>query len=1227
MFEGFTETARDLVILAQEEARVLRHERIGTEHLVLGFLRVRPGALTLAPGKRNITLAAARRAVIRFAGMGSVAQSVSYLPYSPRAADAIESASALSRERGEEQVEPEHVLLALLGQAEPGSGTGQVLGALRADLPDLRRQARRGLDDARAKYAGDGAGHSSHVSGDEITPPGRRLTSRLPQPLAGISAAAMDVPADRKRRWSAIAWGASLTYAAWVVAVYFSGNLSGYRLIFQIGTYALLTLAVGALTYFIGKNFDSAIEGWQIASPLPRIFLPVFYLALAVFPLALAVGIALPLTFAAFGKQRVMYPLAHLNSVITVETKSLLLAPVLLAIACFLFFVPSWHYSWAPIRPLIKMARKVSNDLPDDFPDGLTSWLDVTISKLWERRYTSFGTELLNTITLGLRTSFLMIDHTFFGGENRIDEAAANARAAAEACLRNPQLAKNYRWAELTLGPLADALWMLFQVRPDKGALDDAISARRWLRESRSWLVLSSADHKVNAYKLAALLASRFEITGILQDLTEALALARTAAPAIRDADSRAEALLTLGRIEQIRFEWEQTDPGREQTGRVVDSVAPSAFAAAAEAYRAAASAEDKAGEAEYRLALLLAKRAELDGDDTCRREALELLRPWAEKAKASDPDGDEFIVPEQRAQFMIGLADVLASWKDESTTAEAATWYQCAAAIDDAPVSLRLAAACSWGYYAQDAANAAAGFDAAEGLLQQAVWPGLGPSAQVRRLARRPELTVDAAAAQITAGQPERAVEILEQGRVLMWSQRVALRSASLDRLRDADPELFQRLTAIRAELNAPVIRRESGIERFGRSNAGAERRAALFREWDDAARRHDLLRIPSYQDLRAAAARGPVVVLNASRQRCDALIITQDLPVHQLKLPAEVYERTRAVVHSWRRAAQARAALDQDAADPKRLGEALKADDDQKKQSDAMLAWLWRDVAEPVLRWLADNHQLNADGGELPRLWWCPTGWLTHLPLHAAGLADSAGNSVLDRVVSSYTPSLSQLIRARQSSAEQRPGPSGRAQMLVLAPDSGLDYAHAEADLVGRLFPGHCRLPGDADKAAYLREISRHSVLHFVGHGYASEHEEISGNVRVGGLVLNSGSGPEGFISPRELSELPLDGARFAYLSICDAAAPDSMLLDEAVHPAAALHFCGFRNVIATLSPAADVQAMSVAKSVYSALASDGILNDDRSARALHDAVCELRRKRGGRWGRWTTYLHIGP
>jgi hypothetical protein len=118
----------------------------------------------------------------------------------------------------------------------------------------------------------------------------------------------------------------------------------------------------------------------------------------------------------------------------------------------------------------------------------------------------------------------------------------------------------------------------------------------------------------------------------------------------------------------------------------------------------------------------------------------------------------------------------------------------------------------------------------------------------------------------------------------------------------------------------------------------------------------------------------------------------------------------------------------------------------------------------------------------------------------------------------------------------------------------------------------------------------------------------------VRAGGLVLAGESGPERFVSPRELSELGLRQARFAYLSICHAAAPDRLLPDEAVHPAAALHFGGFTNVIATLNPAGDRVAMSVALAVYSALVRDGALDESRSARALHDAVCERRGHRQG-------------
>src|SRR5262249_16879223 len=88
-------------------------------------------------------------------------------------------------------------------------------------------------------------------------------------------------------------------------------------------------------------------------------------------------------------------------------------------------------------------------------------------------------------------------------------------------------------------------------------------------------------------------------------------------------------------------------------------------------------------------------------------------------------------------------------------------------------------------------------------------------------------------------------------------------------------------------------------------------------------------------------------------------------------------------------------------------------------------ILEWLWETVCGPVLESIADL--LLPTGNELPRLWWCPTGPLTALPPHGGGLyrrgPGEGAISVGERVVSSYTTTLSAMMRARRPPAPSRP------------------------------------------------------------------------------------------------------------------------------------------------------------------------------------------------------------
>jgi hypothetical protein len=222
-------------------------------------------------------------------------------------------------------------------------------------------------------------------------------------------------------------------------------------------------------------------------------------------------------------------------------------------------------------------------------------------------------------------------------------------------------------------------------------------------------------------------------------------------------------------------------------------------------------------------------------------------------------------------------------------------------------------------------------------------------------------------------------------------------------------------------------------------------DRRMALVREWGELVEQvrdlegfEDSLGAPRPGSLLPAAEKGPVVV-NVSRWRCDALIVEPDgvtsCWLEDLTLE-EAARRTRDyldVLHAVELADREFAAATSAENTPDRASirrEHLAAREVDRAQAtvDELLvdlqAWLWNVIADPVLRKL-DLVRTPADETVgWPRLWWCPTGPLTLLPLHAAGYhrtasADDVPRTVIDCVVSSYTPTMRALLEARRPSS----------------------------------------------------------------------------------------------------------------------------------------------------------------------------------------------------------------
>jgi ATP-dependent Clp protease ATP-binding subunit ClpC len=135
MFERFTDRARRVVVLAQEESQRLSHNYIGTEHLLLGLLAEQDGVAALALESLNVTLTAAREQVEEIIGLGDQ-KPHGHIPFTPRAKKILELSLREALTMGSQVIDTQHLLLGLVDE---GDGVGaQILQRLDATAQAVR---------------------------------------------------------------------------------------------------------------------------------------------------------------------------------------------------------------------------------------------------------------------------------------------------------------------------------------------------------------------------------------------------------------------------------------------------------------------------------------------------------------------------------------------------------------------------------------------------------------------------------------------------------------------------------------------------------------------------------------------------------------------------------------------------------------------------------------------------------------------------------------------------------------------------------------------------------------------------------------------------------------------------------------------------------------------------------------------------------------------------------
>lgn len=461
-----------------------------------------------------------------------------------------------------------------------------------------------------------------------------------------------------------------------------------------------------------------------------------------------------------------------------------------------------------------------------------------------------------------------------------------------------------------------------------------------------------------------------------------------------------------------------------------------------------------------------------------------------------------------------------------------------------------------------------------------------------------------DAAASAIGLGKLEQAVELLEQGRSILWSKMRGYRN-SLEQLRRTNGRLAERFAKVSTELEHLALSSELYNvlspervavrleEQMKTHRILSEERANLLQSIRALDGFADFLQAVPFATLRSAASEGPVIIVNISPHRSDAIVILASGPLTLVPLP-EVSLPDLAVLSSELTAAQ------------------LPTATHPSKRILPILRALWDDIVQPVAEHLA---QLGVEHSS--RIWWCPTSELCALPLHAAGSYKRGQPGLLEMYISSYTPTVSALLHARNSLVRERHAP----RLLVVGQpgDPTLPSVQKELKIVQEIgCVADVLVDEHAMRDLVIQGLRTHTWAHFACHGHLDKQPFLSS------FELHN----KQQLTLLALMQADLPSAELAVLSACHSAAGDIVgTPDETISLAAALLFCGFRSVIGTMSAMADIDGPTLAQQFYGYMFKEGVAMADvkDSARALNATVLSMK-QHGVPVHRWIKFVHIG-
>ncbi|KDR71780.1 hypothetical protein GALMADRAFT_126706 [Galerina marginata CBS 339.88] len=836
-----------------------------------------------------------------------------------------------------------------------------------------------------------------------------------------------------------------------------------------------------------------------------------------------------------------------------------------------------------------------------------------------------------------------------------------------------------HRFGIMALSNLAAALMVRFLTMGQQRDLDEAISVNRQTLEYRP---PSHPDRSKSLNNLASVLYFRFEQTGQQIDLDEAISLHRQVLelrpyPHPHRSRSLSNLAAALHRQALLRENNRQTDldeivalyrqalelqspthPDRSGSlsnlGNVLltqgDECRPTELIEAISLFREVLTLQPvthlNRPAALSSLSDALRIQFMREGQSSDLHEATSLLREALDLQPISHPD---------RAAALYGLGTLLLLIHSQTDSGshhldEAMSLFSSATKCLFQPASQRLHFAKGWVIHGHEHRHASIidAYDAVIQALPQVA--ALSSDIHSRQEALKTigeNWASYASRCAIEAGNLGKAIEFLEAGRAVFWSQALSLRSP-LDQLRDIDPGLADKLRKIGMVLEAgshcgghsrQILDNQQRLtvdQETARLNRFNEEWSTCVEEVRKLEGFEEFMHPPRLSSLRHAASEHPVITLVANRDKSHCIIM-QASGIHHIVLP-RLHTRVLQKLVSLVQIAVSPLSVSRSSTEPiienldsllEEGGRGMRVERGSLGSSDNVFKYvlkvLWDEVVKPVIDFL--NIEKRKE--ETPLLQWCPTGLFTFLPIHAAGCYDadleSGRECAADYFISSFIPTIGSLVSQRQSSQSL----TQPFKMMVVI-DQQLASTkrelrnieqHVSNDVLIKFGINHA--PAEIETvASHLPSVS---IAHFACHGTQDHGQPLNSGVKLS----------DGLLKVSKIMTGTMQNGSLAFLAACETAMGDEELPEEAMSIGACFLFSGFRRVIATMWEMRDEDGPAIADAFYEELcrcpdgvgeSSVSIVPDtSRSARALHIALQKLR-SRDVELRRWVPFIHMG-